>query len=298
MDSQDNNLKYKVIIAALAAVILGILIAFYYSNAQSNSNISYLEREKKMLTDKLANMQANIESLSSEIEVNKIDLDVANSDVSRLLDSIGQLNFDSKKYDQNKRDLRRWQLKYDSLNMKYNALKYSNVVLSETVQNAKKRAEQYKAQALAATQNEESLKDANSKLNKELKNKTYLKIRSSEALAFRVRNGRDINTNKANLISKLRACTTISGNPNDINIEKRLYLQFLDPNKKVIPNNANIINVKGNEYSKAVDIIYTGINEEICEHIKFPTGSLKPGMYTLNVFEEEKLLSSIEFELK
>lgn len=298
MDSQDNNLKYKVIIAALAAVILGILIAFYYSNAQSNSNISYLEREKKMLTDKLSNMQASIESLSSEIEVNKIDLDVANNDVSRLLDSIGQLNFDSKKYDQNKRDLRKWQLKYDSLNMKYNALKYSNVVLSETMQNAKKRAEQYKAQALAAAQNEENLKDANSKLNKELKNKTYLKIRSSEVLAFRVRNDRDINTNKANLISRLRACTTISGNPNDINIEKRLYLQFLDPNKKVIANNTNIINVKGNEYSKAVDIIYTGVNEEICEHIKLPTGTLKPGMYTLNVFEEEKLLSSIEFELK
>ncbi|MDO6491138.1 MAG: hypothetical protein ABJD66_06280 [Cellulophaga sp.] len=298
MDSQDNNLKYKVIIAALAAVILGILIAFYYSNAQSNSNISYLEREKKMLTDKLANMQANIESLSSEVEVNKIDLDVANSDVSRLLDSIGQLNFDSNKYDQNKRELRRWQLKYDSLNIKYNSLKYNNVVLSESVQNAKKRADQYKAQALAASQNEEDLKDANNKLNKELKNKTYLKIRSTESLAFRVRNGRDINTNKANLISKLRACTTISGNPNDINIEKRLYLQFLDPNKKVISNNANIINVDGNEYSKAVDIIYTGINEEICEHIKLPSGSLKPGIYTLNVFEEQKLLSSIEFELK
>lgn len=298
MDSQDNNLKYKVIIAALAAVILGILIAFYYSNAQSNSNISYLEREKKMLTDKLANMQANIESLSSEVEVNKIDLDVANSDVSRLLDSIGQLNFDSNKYDQNKRELRRWQLKYDSLNIKYNSLKYNNVVLSESVQNAKRRADQYKAQALAASQNEEDLKDANNKLNKELKNKTYLKIKSTESLAFRVRNGRDINTNKANLISKLRACTTISGNPNDINIEKRLYLQFLDPNKKVISNNANIINVNGNEYSKAVDIIYTGINEEICEHIKIPSGSLKPGIYTLNVFEEQKLLSSIEFELK
>ncbi|MGJ8733453.1 MAG: hypothetical protein ACSHW4_09915 [Cellulophaga sp.] len=298
MDSQDNNLKYKVIIAALAAVILGILIAFYYSNAQSNSNISYLEREKKMLTDKLANMQANIESLSSEVEVNKIDLDVANSDVSRLLDSIGQLNFDSNKYDQNKRELRRWQLKYDSLNIKYNSLKYNNVVLSESVQNAKRRADQYKAQALAASQNEEDLKDANNKLNKELKNKTYLKIRSTESLAFRVRNGRDINTNKANLISKLRACTTISGNPNDINIEKRLYLQFLDPNKKVISNNANIINVDGNEYSKAIDIIYTGINEEICEHIKLPSGSLKPGIYTLNVFEEQKLLSSIEFELK
>ena len=296
MDPQDNNLKYKVIIAALAAVILGILIAFYYSNAQSNSNITYLESQKKVLTDKLSTMQANIESLSSENEVSKIDLEVANSNVSMLLDSIGQLNFDIEKYAENKKALYKWQLKYDSLNIKYNSLKYSNVVLSESVQKAKKRAEQYKSQALALSEKED-LEDANNK-KKDLTSKTYLKLNRTEALAFRIRGGRDINTNKANLISKIRACTVITGNPNDINLKKRLYLQFLNPNKSVIANNANIINVNGNEYSKAIDIIYTGVNEEICDNIKVPSGSLKAGIYTLNVFEDQKLLSSIEFELK
>ncbi|MGJ8658246.1 hypothetical protein [Cellulophaga fucicola] len=296
MDPQDNNLKYKVIIAALAAVILGILIAFYYSNAQSNSNITYLESQKKILTDKLSTMQANIESLSSENEVSNIDLEVANSNVSMLLDSIGQLNFDIEKYAENKKALYKWQLKYDSLNIKYNSLKYSNVVLSESVQKAKKRAEQYKSQALALSEKED-LEDANNK-KKDLTSKTYLKLNRTEALAFRIRSGRDINTNKANLISKIRACTVITGNPNDINLKKRLYLQFLNPNKSVIANNANIINVNGNEYSKAIDIIYTGVNEEICDNIKVPSGSLKAGIYTLNVFEDQKLLSSIEFELK
>ncbi|SFW53460.1 hypothetical protein [Cellulophaga fucicola] len=296
MDPQDNNLKYKVIIAALAAVILGILIAFYYSNAQSNSNITYLESQKKVLTDKLSTMQANIESLSSENEVSNIDLEVANSNVSMLLDSIGQLNFDIEKYAENKKALYKWQLKYDSLNIKYNSLKYSNVVLSESVQKAKKRAEQYKSQALALSEKED-LEDANNK-KKDLTSKTYLKLNRTEALAFRIRGGRDINTNKANLISKIRACTVITGNPNDINLKKRLYLQFLNPNKSVIANNANIINVNGNEYSKAIDIIYTGVNEEICDNIKVPSGSLKAGIYTLNVFEDQKLLSSIEFELK
>ena len=296
MDPQDNNLKYKVIIAALAAVILGILIAFYYSNAQSNSNITYLESQKKILTDKLSTMQANIESLSSENEVSNIDLEVANSNVSMLLDSIGQLNFDIEKYAENKKALYKWQLKYDSLNIKYNSLKYSNVVLSESVQKAKKRAEQYKSQALALSEKED-LENANNK-KKDLTSKTYLKLNRTEALAFRIRSGRDINTNKANLISKIRACTVITGNPNDINLKKRLYLQFLNPNKSVIANNANIINVNGNEYSKAIDIIYTGVNEEICDNIKVPSGSLKAGIYTLNVFEDQKLLSSIEFELK
>ena len=297
MDPQDNNLKYKVIIAALAAVILGILIAFYYSNAQSNSNITYLESQKKVLTDKLSTMQANIESLSSENEVSNIDLEVANSNVSMLLDSIGQLNFDIEKYAENKKALYKWQLKYDSLNIKYKSLKYSNVVLSESVEKAKKRAEQYKSQALALSE-KDNLEDATSKLNKELKSKTFLKLNRTEAHAFRIRSGRDINTNKANLISKIRACTVITGSPKDINIKKRLYLQFLNPNKSVIANNANIINVNGNEYSKSIDIIYTGVNEEICDNIKVPSGSLKAGIYTLNVFEDQKLLSSIEFELK
>ncbi len=298
MDSQDNNLNYKIITAALSAVIIGILIAFYYSNAQSNNKIDFLESEKKILTNKFSLMQANIEHLSSENLVNDIDLKVANESISSLLDSIGQLNFDIDKYKENKRQLRIWQIKYDSLNLKYNSLSYNNTILSQSVIEAKKKAEQYKIQTNTLEEREESLRKTNRKLKNELKKKTYLKLNKTFSIGYRIRNGREIETNKASIIYKLRGCTNVNGNPNELNTAKTLYFQFLDPDKRVISHNANIINVNGNEYSKRVDLIYTGINKEVCDYINVPTGSLQSGMYTLNVFEEEKLLSSKEFELK
>tara|TARA_R110002049_G_scaffold306585_1_gene505255 strand:- start:3468 stop:4364 length:897 start_codon:yes stop_codon:yes gene_type:complete len=298
MDSQDNNFNYKIITAALAAVIIGILIAFYYSNAQSNNKINFIEGEKRILVNKLTLMRANIDNLASENQVNDIDLKVANDRINNLLDSIGQLNFDIDKYTESKRQLRIWEIKYDSLNLKYNSLNYNNIVLSRSIIEAKKKAEEYKNSANTLADREEALRLANKKLNNELKNKTYLKLDKTEALGIRLRNGKIIQTNKASIITKLNGCTTVKGNPNESNAAKTLYFQFLDPNKRVISHNANIIHVNGNEYSKRLDLIYTGINKEVCDEINVPVGSLHPGLYTLNVFEDEKLLSSQEFELK
>jgi hypothetical protein len=36
----------------------------------------------------------------------------------------------------------------------------------------------------------------------------------------------------------------------------------------------------------------------VCDFITIPEGSLTEGTYTLNVFEDEKLLASAEFQLK
>ena len=66
----------------------------------------------------------------------------------------------------------------------------------------------------------------------------------------------------------------------------------------VIEDNANTISVNGNVYSKRVELIYTGEEVSVCDYITIPQGSLVEGTYTLNVFEDEKLLSSTEFELK
>ena len=80
--------------------------------------------------------------------------------------------------------------------------------------------------------------------------------------------------------------------------ERVIYFQFLGPNMGVIEDNANTISVNGNVYSKRVELIYTGEEVSVCDYITIPQGSLVEGTYTLNVFEDEKLLSSTEFELK
>ena len=96
----------------------------------------------------------------------------------------------------------------------------------------------------------------------------------------------------------MRGCVTVVGNPNVSAEEKVVYFQFLGPNKEVIEDNANTISVNGNTYSKRVELIFMGQEVKVCDVITIPSGVLTPGTYTFNDFEDEKLLSSSEFELK
>jgi len=137
-------------------------------------------------------------------------------------------------------------------------------------------------------------------LNRELKLKSYAKLQegATEGTAFRLRAGRPLQTNKASTVEKLRGCMTILSENDKTPTTKILYFQFLDPNMAVIEDNANTISVSGNTYSKRVELKFFGEELDICDAITVPEGSLDEGIYTLNVFEDERLLSSSEFQLK
>ena len=129
MNVQDNKFNYKIIFAALVAVIIGILIAFYYSYAQSRSEIAFLEREKQILVQDLSLMKTDVDRLSALNEVNEIELESSKYRIQQLLDSVGQLNFTVEKLREYKTELRRLEAKNDSLKLKNNFLRYNNVLL-------------------------------------------------------------------------------------------------------------------------------------------------------------------------
>ena len=298
MDAQDNNFNYKIIFAALIAVIVGILIAFYYSYAQSKNQMTFLEQEKSLLVKDLTLMKAEVDRLSGLNEVNEIELQTSRFRVQQLLDSVGRLNFSLTKLKETRKELRMLEIRFDSLKLKNNFLRYNNSLLADRYEETRKQLEEARGRASTMEQTESLLRETNKELARELKIKSYLKLQDAEGSGFRLRAGRPLKTNKASTIEKLRGCVTILGNPGEDGDVKVLYLQFLDPNMAVIEDNASTISVSGNTYSKKVEIIYTGKEISVCDAITVPEGSLSEGIYTLNVFEDERLLASTEFQLK
>lgn len=298
MDAQDNNFNYKIIFTALIAVIVGILIAFYYSYAQSKNQMSFLEQEKSLLVKDLTLMKAEVDRLSGLNEVNDIELQTSRFKVQRLLDSVGRLNFSITKLKETRKELRMLEVKFDSLKLKNNFLRYNNSLLANRYEETRKQLEEVRGRASNMEQAESLLRETNKELSRELKIKSYLKLQDAEGSGFRLRAGRPLKTNKASTIEKLRGCVTILSDSNERGDVKVLYLQFLDPNMSVIEDNANTISVSGNTYSKKVEIIYTGKEISVCDAITVPEASLEEGIYTLNVFEDERLLASTEFQLK
>jgi hypothetical protein len=298
MDIQDNKFNYKILLAALVAVIIGILIAFYYSYAQSRTQISYLEEEKGLLVKDLTLLKTEVDRLSALNEVNDIELQDSRYKVQQLLDSVGRLNFTVDKLRGYRKELRVLEVRHDSLKLKNNFLQYNNMLLTDKYQETRKMIEELRGKSSSLAEAEALLRQKNRELSEELKVKNYLQLQNSEGSGFRLRNKNPIKTNKASTIEKLRGCVTIMGEPVARNEERVIYFQFLGPTMGVIEDNANTISVNGNIYSKRVELIFIGEEMTVCDFITIPEGSLAEGTYTLNVFEDERLLASTEFELK
>ncbi len=299
MDNQDNKFNYKIILAALVAVIIGILIAFYYSYAQSKAQINYLEEEKSLLVKDLTLMKTEVDRLAALNEVNEIELQDSRFRIQELLDSVGRLNFTVTKLTEYRKELRILEASYDSLKLSNNFLKYNNMLLSDKYEETRRQIEELRGKSSSLAEAEAELRRKNQELNRELRRKDYLILENAEGNGFRIRGGRSIKTNKASTIKILRGCVTILGDNNPAIREKVLYFQFLGPNMSVIEDNANTISVSGNIYSKRVEILdYKGEEVAVCDYITIPEGSLEPGTYTLNVFEDQRLLTSTDFQLR
>ena len=142
MESQDTTFNYKIILAALVAVIIAMLIAFYYSYAQSQNEISYLEDEKRLLVKDMTLMKAEVDRLSGLNEVNDIELKTSKFRIDQLLDSVGRLNFNIAKLRESQKALRILEAKFDSLKLKNNFLRYNNGLLTERYERTRREIQE------------------------------------------------------------------------------------------------------------------------------------------------------------
>ena len=300
MEYKDTQFNSKIVYAGLGAVIIAVLIAFYFSYAQSSNEISFLEQEKEILVKDLTMMKAEVDRLSALNEVNEIELQDSRYRVQSLLDSVGKLNFTVSKLRAFKKELRKLELRHDSLKSKSNFLTSNNKVLEEKYGDTQNRIADLKNKSAALAEAEAQLREKNKELSHELKIKNYLNLANVESSGFRLRsNGKPIRSTKASMVEKIRGCFTLKENPSvSETLQKVIYFQVLSPAMQIIEDNASTVSVNGNSYSKRIELAYNGEMLSACDYISVPKGSLKEGIYTLNIFEDEKLLSSSEFTLK
>ncbi|MEX0275663.1 MAG: hypothetical protein AB3N16_14920 [Flavobacteriaceae bacterium] len=285
-------------LTALAAVLVAILIAFYYSYAQSKTEINFLEQEKSILVQDLKLMQGEVDRLTSLSKVNEIELQDSRDEIQQLLDSVGKLTFTIEKLREYRTELRRLEVKNDSLKLRNNFLNYNYTVLSEEHQSTQLQLDELREKSMNLAAAEAQQRQTVKELNQKLKTKSYLTIRNARGTGHRLRGETPIRTNKASVVEVLKGCFTIIADPSDEIKERVLYLQFLDPNKQIIEDMNNSVSVNGNVYSKRTEITMSGKDEYPCDWIVVPEGSLIDGVYTLNIFEDERLLTSVEFTLK
>ena len=130
MNLQDSSFNNRIIFVTLVAVIIGILIAFYYSYAQSQQRITFLEKERNLLVEDLTLMRSEVDRLLALNEVNDIELQESRSRVEQLLDSVDRLNFNIRKLSEYRKELRTLEARYHNIKNNYELLQVDNSELA------------------------------------------------------------------------------------------------------------------------------------------------------------------------
>ena len=105
-------------------------------------------------------------------------------------------------------------------------------------------------------------------------------------------------TNEVSIIEKLQGCFTISNKTANKKKSKIIYLQFLDPDMQVIKDDVFKHKEDMTRYSTKIETFFFDLEGSLCGDIAISRGSLAPGIYTLNIFDNQRLVSSVEFPLK
>ena len=180
MNLQDTNLNNRIIFVTLIAVIVGILIAFYYSYAQSRQQITFLEKERNLLIEDLTLMRSEVDRLLALNEVSEIELQESRNRVDQLIDSVGRLNFNIRKLREYRKELRVLEARYESIKLKNENLQFNNRELAQKYEQTREMLEDLKGKTSSLAATEELLRQKNQELSLELRRKSYLSLENHQ----------------------------------------------------------------------------------------------------------------------
>ncbi len=298
MSVTQDRLKFQITIAVLMGAILALLIGFYYRYSTDKNQIRYLEDEKSRVVQELAKIKADVDRYAGLNEVYKLELEDSKEEVSKLLDSVGKLNFTIAGL---RRDLRY----FNRLRKRVDSLQLANQVLMDRLGDVVvdfKELEQENntyRRRLGLDSRSGRLGNIPLELGITEGELTALDFSGAEISAYKLNLGRPVSTDRASDTRKLRACVSISENSRVRNrIQRSLFIQFMAPDSTVIIEDGRGIQMGTHTFSRKVDITYTGDKIDVCDAIDIPEATLAEGTYTLHIYENGLRRVSTEIQLK
>jgi len=291
--SESNNNGLKVILGIAVVLLLGT--AFYTYNLYNDSENTQrqLTEEKALVLKDLNNMAQQYDAAIGDNEVANAKLVEARGRIEGLMDSL-------KVSDNNVRSLWRYKKKFlalqdemDNILAENDSLKVENSFLATSLDSTKVRLEE-------RIVFNDSLLAQNTELANIVEDAAVLSTVGLKGFGVIVRrSGKLIPTERAGRSDKVRVCYTVSKNKLVADGDKEFFVQVLDPNDNVLGLNdqiqfgENVLN-----YSLISKFNYESDNLDICDFVEARGDGFEKGRYIVNVFDQNNLVSTSQFELK
>lgn len=291
-NKKSNN---KLIIIALAVLLLAVLAYTFYTNSEHKKLTDAIEAEKVEIGQNLDSIIVKYEDAIAQKTSLSGELTIERDRIIALRDSVKNLKV------ANYSMLRRYKGEISKLEETNKKL----FLLNETLKNEN--------QLLTV-----NLDSANVKITKQLaKNDTLtiqnltlaqkvaigseLKVSSAKVMAMKERNnGKLVETSRANVTDALRINLTIIKNEIAEPGDRQVYIQVVDANGTTIAPKGEFTLYDNTQVSYSDLSMVNYLNEaiDLISLVEVNRDSMKTGVYTVNIYIENKFVGATKIALK
>ena len=291
MENKQSSSSLKAVIAVLAVLLIGSLVYIFKLSSDTDKVQTVLkttETEKESVLKDLEQLKTTYDAAIAENTSMSDELIQERDKVVSLMSEVKKSKGDVSAF---KNQLNFLQNKMKAMMAENDGLKKQNTKLTS----------QRDSTAVVLTEskkNNEALVGQNSELAKVVEKGSKLTVLNIQSSAYKVRSsGKEIATEKASRADILKISFTIAENHIAKSGDKDYYVQVIDSKNNVLGEAKSItFGSKEFSYSFISRVKYENKTVQVSQDLAGK--DFVKGLYTVNVFDQDQLLSSTSFTLK
>lgn len=291
MENQKSNSSLKAVIAVLAILLVGSLVYIFKMSSEvdtAQTEITKTSSEKDSVMKDLQDLKATYDAAIAENTSMSEELIQERDKVVKLMDDLKKANGDVSKY---RNQMQSLQGNMKVLIAENEGLKKQNTTL--TVQRDSTVVVLGQAQKF-----NEVLVGQNEDLAKTVEKGSKLSVLNLQTAAYKLKSsGKEIATDKASRANVLKISFTIAENSIAKSGDKDYYVQVIDSKNNVLGDAKTItFGERELQYSFISSVKYENKTVQVSQDLAGK--DFAKGMYSVNVFDKDQLVSSTNFSLK
>lgn len=296
MEDQENNssTSLKVIIAILAALLVGSLVYIYKMTTDAKTvqiELTKTVSEKDSVMKDLQDLKTTYDTAIAENTSMSEELIKERDKVVNLMENLKKSKGDVASLSKYKTQFLKLESNMKVLMAENEGLKKQNTVLTtqrDSTVVVLKESKKYN----------EVLVGQNEDLSKTVELGSKLSVLNMKTSAYKVRSsGKQIETEKAGRADMLKISFTIAENKIAKSGDKTYYVQVIDSKSNVLGDKQTVsFGDKSLTYSFVANVKYDNKTVNVSEDL--PGKDFAKGSYFVNVFDKSELVSKTSFTLK
>lgn len=293
MNTTSSNKSSKIAVVILALLLIGSLFYSFQMHQENRETEAILQSEKNEVLRDLENMSSLYNEANADNEVANEKLIEAQARLDALMEEL-------KASKSSVSTLLKYKKKYFQLESEMEVLLDENATLK--FQNALLETSLDSTQIELTSQlaSNTSLTEQNIRLSESVDAAKKLSVERLNAYGvIQRRSGKLVPTTRASRVDNLRICYSVPSNLLTESGAKKYFVQVIDPSLNVIGSNTALqFEDDVLKYSYVSAFTYDNQLLDVCGFVSAEEGDYEKGVYTVNVFDQNVLVSSSTFTLK